>query len=70
MLTTLTTLTQHLEPMRDKMPTIPEDLSEYARIHTGRGSWSETQFECAAEACEPATPQAPYVTLADLTTDT
>jgi hypothetical protein len=27
-------------PMRDRLPTLPCDLSEYARIHTGPASWS------------------------------
>lgn len=27
-------------PTRDRLPTIPEDLSEYAWIHTGPPSWS------------------------------
>lgn len=29
-----------LPPVRDRMPTIPYDLSEYARLHTGPSSWS------------------------------
>ncbi len=28
-------------PPRDRLPTIPEDLSEYAWIHTGPPSWSD-----------------------------
>lgn len=28
-------------PPRDRLPTLPEDLSEYAWIHTGPPSWSE-----------------------------
>jgi hypothetical protein len=52
---------------REKMPTIPEDLGEYARIHTGPDSWSaETNFECVPEERELATPQPPYVALRDL----
>ena len=27
-------------PMRDRLPTLPCDLREYARIHTGPASWS------------------------------
>ena len=27
-------------PVRDRMPTIPYDLSEYAWLHTGPASWS------------------------------
>jgi hypothetical protein len=27
-------------PMRDRLPTLPFDLTEYARIHTGPESWS------------------------------
>lgn len=27
-------------PVRDRMPTIPYDLSEYAWLHTGPSSWS------------------------------
>jgi len=48
--------------MRDIMPTIPEDLSEYARVHTGPGSWSAENFERVGEA-EFATPEAPFVKL-------
>ncbi len=28
-------------PPRDRLPTLPEDLSEYAWIHTGPPSWSD-----------------------------
>ena len=28
-------------PPRDRLPTLPEDLTEYAWIHTGPPSWSE-----------------------------
>jgi len=52
--------------MRDRMPTIPEDLSEYARIHTGPGSWSaDTNFEYARASAGPdfPTPRPPYVRL-------
>lgn len=28
--------------MRERLPTLPFDLSEYARIHTGPASWSAT----------------------------
>ena len=53
-----------LDRIREKLPTIPEDLGEYARIHTGPGSWSaDTNFERSAEAPESATPRAPYVRL-------
>ncbi len=52
---------------REKMPTIPEDLSEYARIHTGPGSWSaETNFEAVPDETETPTPQAPFVDVRDL----
>jgi len=52
---------------REKMPTIPEDLSEYARIHTGPGSWSaETNFEAVPREGEMETPQAPFVDVNDL----
>jgi hypothetical protein len=55
--------------MRDTMPTIPEDLSEYARIHTGPGSWSaETTFEKVGEP-DHVTPRAPFVLLRDLLAD-
>lgn len=64
-----------LDVRRDRMPTIPEDLSEYARVHTGPGSWSaDTNFEYARESEAPdfATPRAPFVRLSakDLTGDT
>lgn len=36
-------------PSRDRLPTLPEDLSEYAWIHTGPPSWSQ---EPVAEALE------------------
>ncbi len=55
-----------LDVIRDRMPTIPEDLSEYARIHTGPGSWSaDTNFEYARASAAPdtATPHAPFVRL-------
>ena len=53
---------------REKMPTIPEDLSEYARIHTGPGSWSaETNFEQAPEEPDLVTPKAPFVDVQELT---
>ena len=55
---------------REKMPTLPEDLSEYARVHTGPGSWSaETNFEQAHHetANEMVTPQAPFVDVRELT---
>jgi hypothetical protein len=55
---------------RDKMPTIPEDLSEFARVHTGPDSWSaETNFESVPPPPgdpEMATPQPPFVALRDL----
>jgi hypothetical protein len=50
--------------MRDKLPTIPEDLSEYARIHTGPNSWSADDFEKVGEP-ELPTPQAPFVKLVE-----
>ncbi len=57
--------------VRERMPTIPEDLSEYARIHTGPGSWSETSFEltCSSAGPDVPTPRPPYVQLSvkDLT---
>ncbi len=31
-----------LPPPRPELPTLPYDLSEYARIHTGPSSWSAT----------------------------
>jgi hypothetical protein len=32
---------EHLsEPPRDRMPTLPCDLAEFARAHTGPNSWS------------------------------
>ena len=53
-----------MERMRDKMVTIPEDLTEYARIHTGPGSWSSENFEAPpAKAPEFRTPRAPFVSL-------
>ena len=53
---------------REKMPTIPEDLSEYARIHTGPGSWSaETNFEQVPCDDLIATPQPPFVDVRALT---
>jgi len=52
---------------REKMPTVPEDLSEYARIHTGPGSWSaETNFEQVPHGAEVETPLAPFVELRDV----
>jgi len=52
---------------REKMPTLPEDLSEYARVHTGPGSWSaETNFESVPPPEPGATPQPPFVKLEDL----
>jgi hypothetical protein len=55
-----------MEPMRDKMTTIPEDLTEYARVHTGPGSWSAENFEASPQAPEFATPCAPFVDLTDV----
>ena len=52
-----------MEPMRDKMTTIPEDLSEYARVHTGPGSWSAQSFEQSPQTPEFRTPHAPFVSL-------
>jgi hypothetical protein len=52
--------------MRDTMPTIPEDLTEYARIHTGPGSWSAgTDFHNVRDA-DFTTPRAPFVRLLEL----
>src|SRR5512140_1096393 len=28
-------------PMREEMPTLPYDLSEFARVHTGPFSWTD-----------------------------
>ena len=53
------------ETVRDKMATIPEDLTEYARVHTGPGSWSAESFEESPHAPELRTPCAPFVTLDD-----
>lgn len=56
--------------IRETLPTVPEDLGEYARVHTGPGSWSaDTIFACANERADHVTPAAPYVilSLADLT---
>jgi hypothetical protein len=36
-------------PPRDRMPTLPEDLSEYAWIHTGPESWSNMSAESELE---------------------
>lgn len=51
--------------MRKEMATLPEDLSEYARIHTGPGSWSADSFEESPQAPEFRTPRAPFVSLND-----
>lgn len=51
---------------REQMPTLPEDLSEYARVHTGPGSWSaDTHFESIPppRASDTATPHPPFVAL-------
>ena len=59
-----------LDRIREKMPTVPEDLGEYARVHTGPGSWSaDTIFARVSEVTDHATPTAPYVSLSidDLT---
>ena len=60
-----------LDRIREKLPTVPEDLGEYARVHTGPGSWSaEGGFACMQEAPDHATPHAPYVSLSvDLAND-
>ena len=50
------------DEMRQQMPTLPEDLSEYARVHTGPGSWSTEGFE-PIQGSELPTPKAPYVKL-------
>jgi len=58
--------------IRERMPTIPEDLSEYARIHTGPGSWSaDTNFEYGSTRSDFETPRPPYVQLSvsELTND-
>lgn len=53
-----------LDRIREKLPTIPEDLGEYARVHTGPGSWSaDTNFARASDAVDHATPAPPYVRL-------
>jgi hypothetical protein len=53
-----------LDRIREKLPTIPEDLGEYARIHTGPGSWSAgTNFQPSGLSHEHVTPEAPYVRL-------
>ena len=51
--------------MREKMITLPEDLTEYARIHTGPGSWSAENFEASPEPKAPEfrTPRAPFVSV-------
>jgi hypothetical protein len=54
---------ERIQPFRDKMATIPEDLTEYARVHTGPGSWSAENFEASPKAPELGTPRAPYVSL-------
>ena len=41
-------------PSRDRLPTLPEDLSEYAWIHTGPPSWSREA--AASEALEASPP--------------
>lgn len=52
----------HVMPYRDTLPTLPEDLSEFARIHTGPGSWSaDTNFESVPARPDAQTPQAPAV---------
>ena len=49
---------------RERMPTIPEDLTEYARIHTGPGSWSAENFEPVPNPNDTlATPKPPFVEL-------
>ncbi|MBX3213662.1 MAG: hypothetical protein KF850_16610 [Labilithrix sp.] len=40
-------------PPRDRLPTLPEDLSEYAWIHTGPPSWSDGDGGAIA-AAQPA----------------
>ncbi len=54
-----------LDLTRHTMPTIPEDLSEYARVHTGPGSWSADKFECVSKTrsneLDFKTPRAPFV---------
>jgi hypothetical protein len=52
-----------MDRMREKMVTLPEDLSEYARIHTGPGSWSAENFEPSQKAPELVTPRAPSIRL-------
>ena len=39
-------------PTRDRLPTLPEDLSEYAWIHTGPPSWSDGLAAAAPVAVE------------------
>ena len=52
---------------RDTLPTIPEDLSEFARIHTGPGSWSAESFESPVSGSGPdvPTPSVPAVSWTD-----
>lgn len=41
--------TYEAPPPRDRLPTLPEDLSEYAWVHTGPPSWSSEPFAAPAE---------------------
>jgi hypothetical protein len=36
------------QPVRDRLPTIPHDLSEYARTETGPSSWSAAPASASA----------------------
>lgn len=40
-------------PMREKYPTLPYDLSEYARLHTGPGSWTDETIDQASIVSGP-----------------
>src|SRR5262245_61876219 len=43
------TLLEGLPPMRDRLPTLPIDLSEYARETCGPESWSATEADPALD---------------------
>ena len=42
-----------LPPMRQERPTLPFDLSEYARVHTGPRSWTADPREACAPTLLP-----------------
>jgi len=46
-------------PPRDRLPTLPEDLSEYAWIHTGPPSWSDDPPSGHDVAAEMSSEQRP-----------